>query len=290
MKKKRAFADMPIRLENMVTANIENNSNQSDLKDNIEWLSHGLKETLKLHQCGQTRSRTEFGHNVMSTMMATSTTSIITNNDMSSSSNNNNNNNTHYTSLHLNNNSMSKTFLEMDRIVHHPTKQLHCSPNKRTPIINEIMSSVVQGRHVSKMKTNSHHKWVHQNNRVNKKNMRRRRRTSHNIYIEDVRLGIQGKNTDYYHHQKFLSTQTLIQEAVKRLCDLHNNTTNIINPNSTTKTATTPGGVDMTNNGSNINNINNSGIVHQQHSATTLCNINFSNANSQFHMGLAGVV
>lgn len=283
---------MPIRLENMVTANIENNSNQSDLKDNIEWLSHGLKETLKLHQCGQTCSRTEFGHNVMSTMMATSTTSIITNNDISSSSsNNNNNNNTHYTSVHLNNNSMSQTFLEMDSIVHHPTKQLHCSPNKRTPIINEIMSSVVQGRHVSKMKTNSHHKWVHQNNRVNKKNMRRRRRTSHNIYIEDVRLGIQGKNTDYYHHQKFLSTQTLIQEAVKRLCDLHNNT-NIINPNSTTKTATTPGGVDMTNNGSNINNINNnnSGIVHQQHSATTLCNINFSNANSQFHMGLAGVV
>ena len=267
---------MPIRLENMVTANIENNSNQPDLKDNIEWLSHGLKETLKLHHCGQTR--TEFGHNVMSTMMAPSTT---INNDVPPSSNNN----THYTSRHFSNNSMSQKLLEMDNIVHHPTKQLHCSPNKRTPIINDIVSSVVQSRHVSKMKANSHHKWVHQNNRVNKRNMRRRRRKSHNIYIEDVRLGIQGKNTDYYHHQKFLSTQTLIQEAVKRLCALHSNR-NIINPNSTT--TTTPVGVDVTNNGNNINN--NNGIGHHQHSATTFCNIISSTSNSQLHMSLAGVV
>lgn len=234
---------MPIRLESMGAVNVSP-SNQTDLKD-IEWLTRGIEETLQLQQ--HQHNHCETGHRLKS--VSPSASSMPSRHPTFSGGN------------------QAHVPIDHDNMVI-PTKP--CKSATTSTWLPYVLPSV-RDRHLNRVKSNWRHgnfnsndnnnKWVVK--RLNHKNVVSKRRKNY-VYIEDVRTR-NGCNTDYRHHQKLLSTQTLIQEAVRRLYGLHrstgsttiNDSNNNNNPNSSTIMTT----ITTNNNNSNSSNNNNGTTV-----------------------------
>ncbi|GAB1598336.1 hypothetical protein Ahia01_000110600 [Argonauta hians] len=223
---------MPIRLENMGAVDVSHSS-QKD----IDWLSRGIEETLQIHQ---QRNHCETGHNLPSVSPPASCMPMLSCG-----------------------NSPHVPIVHDDLII--PANS--CKAAQAGTWLPYVLPSV-RDRHLNRLKNNWRHglfknsdnnKWVVK--RLNHKNVVSRRKKSY-VCIEDMRAR-NSCNTDYKHHQKLLSTQTLIQEAVRRLYGLHSNTgsstiNNGINNNTASDAVMSTNTTDTT----NINNTNSTSVGH----------------------------